>query len=380
MILNKEFETRKEIEECFIELWNLPRKDDNFDRNFLLNKKIRFKEEDFVVESYFKKVVRGKEYFRLQTKEGKIINEFSANLIILNPITKVEEVVPIQLLFKNGYYCSQKIFKGLYYRTEEYRKKLEVSLIQNHGEDYKKKLQEKIQNSMFDKYGVRSFLSRGKHYEKINDVMIKRYGVTVPMKNEVIKNKISSTMKERYGVPWFLSKGENYDKTIQKIIFEKHGYESRIEGLFKRPHSQSVSKQEKSFIDWLVNYFDLKNFYSYLNSQKKIKFLTEQVENRVFFFLDFYDFENNIVIEYFGDLWHANPTLFDEKFVNPVTKETAKEIWETDRKKRVETIKQLNCEYIVVWENDWKRNKEVVIKYLEYVYKNKKNRENTIQR
>lgn len=63
-------------------------------------------------------------------------------------------------------------------------------------------------------------------------------------------------------------------------------------------------------------------------------------------------------IEFNGDYWHANPKIYKPEDViryRNCTK-TAKEIWEIDRK-RLEAISKTH-EVLVVWESDFKSNRE----------------------
>ena len=67
------------------------------------------------------------------------------------------------------------------------------------------------------------------------------------------------------------------------------------------------------------------------------------------------------IIEYNGDFWHSNPSLFDENHKCPYTKRSQFEIHAKDRdKKRI--AEQHGYEVFVVWESDYKNDKEKVIK------------------
>lgn len=72
-----------------------------------------------------------------------------------------------------------------------------------------------------------------------------------------------------------------------------------------------------------------------------------------------------LIIECFGDYWHCNPKQYDENFILHI-KKTAKEIWKVDE----ERIKNLNIVKDItkiIWEHDWKNNKENILKQLEYL-------------
>lgn len=66
-----------------------------------------------------------------------------------------------------------------------------------------------------------------------------------------------------------------------------------------------------------------------------------------------------IVIEYFGDYWHCNPEKYERDFYNKRLHTTALERWNKDKAKK-EYIESLGFKYHVIWEHDWKNNKEII--------------------
>ena len=80
---------------------------------------------------------------------------------------------------------------------------------------------------------------------------------------------------------------------------------------------------------------------------------------------DFHLLETKKVIEFNGDVWHANPNFYKKsdkplkKFFN--AKITAEEIWAKDKERQI-LIESLGYEVFIVWENDYKNNKKEIIK------------------
>jgi hypothetical protein len=72
-------------------------------------------------------------------------------------------------------------------------------------------------------------------------------------------------------------------------------------------------------------------------------------------------FANKKIIEYNGDFWHCNPIKYSADYINPRTKLKAVDKWEVDHVK-LQYAKDQGYEVLVVWENDFKKNKEEVIK------------------
>ena len=71
----------------------------------------------------------------------------------------------------------------------------------------------------------------------------------------------------------------------------------------------------------------------------------------------------NKIIEYNGDFWHASPKKYKESDVVRLPNKTitAKEIWEKDLEK-IKFAESQGYEVLVVWESDFKKNKEETIK------------------
>ena len=89
-----------------------------------------------------------------------------------------------------------------------------------------------------------------------------------------------------------------------------------------------------------------------------------QYSTTAVFNLDFYDKEKNLVIEFLGDYWHANPKIYeaDAVFNRSKTPILAKQIWKYDKQRKRNICKVLNNPiYIEVWESDWKENPDKVM-------------------
>ncbi len=85
--------------------------------------------------------------------------------------------------------------------------------------------------------------------------------------------------------------------------------------------------------------------------------------------VDSLDAEKKIVIEYFGDMWHMNPAKWKPNDKHPIFSKItyAKDIWAKDEIK-VNAIKAAGYEVIVVWESDWKNDRESQIERIKNAY------------
>jgi G:T-mismatch repair DNA endonuclease (very short patch repair protein) len=76
----------------------------------------------------------------------------------------------------------------------------------------------------------------------------------------------------------------------------------------------------------------------------------EKEKNITTKFVDYFLKDLNIVIEFYGDYWHANPKMYKSDFYNTRVKMTSLEIWERD-KERINKIKQNVDSIIIIWES-----------------------------
>lgn len=79
-----------------------------------------------------------------------------------------------------------------------------------------------------------------------------------------------------------------------------------------------------------------------------------------------YDFtvqSYKFVIEFNGDVYHANPSKFNEDDTpHPYNKNlTSRDLWDKDKIK-LDVLKKNNYKYIIIWENDYRKNKERVVR------------------
>ena len=69
---------------------------------------------------------------------------------------------------------------------------------------------------------------------------------------------------------------------------------------------------------------------------------------------------NNKLIEFNGDYWHANPLFYGPMSFIKAKNKKAKDIWEYDNIK-INTAKYQGYDVLVIWENEYKTNKEETI-------------------
>lgn len=67
--------------------------------------------------------------------------------------------------------------------------------------------------------------------------------------------------------------------------------------------------------------------------------------------------EKNLLIEYNGDYWHCNPDKYSSDYINKKKNMSAEQLWKQDENKKNLAISN-NFNFIVIWESDYKKNKE----------------------
>lgn len=142
-----------------------------------------------------------------------------------------------------------------------------------------------------------------------------------------------------------------------------------LNGNFRKDYS----KVEMEFVDKILSIIKIKDneHYSYTNNQ----FFVYNKKEKRFFTYDFVIKDTKKVIEFNGNYWHCNPNIYKENFFNKNKQMFAKDIWENDKIK-INSIEELGYEVLIIWENDYKQNKEKTIQECINFIKNKENNGN----
>ena len=89
-------------------------------------------------------------------------------------------------------------------------------------------------------------------------------------------------------------------------------------------------------------------YYNDLNKE----FGKLDIERKRYYFYDFVSTRANIVVEYNGDIYHANPEIYLAEDIPPFrgNTRTTREIWQYDTEKQ-DFIRALGFDVIIVWES-----------------------------
>jgi very-short-patch-repair endonuclease len=202
----------------------------------------------------------------------------------------------------------EKTFKKFKDNPEKYKSKnttnIEYYVKKGHTEEESKKLLSKRQ-STFSK-----------------DICIEKYG-------------------EEDGLVVWLDRQTKWQKTLSKNGNIKGGYSKISQKLF----FSIISNYKKKELDYV--FFWTKNSEYFLRSDKSI------------YLYDYVDLKRKKIIEYNGDQYHANPSIYkSDDTPHPYNKGkgfTSKDIWAKDENKRLLAIEN-GFDLITIWESEYKKN------------------------
>jgi hypothetical protein len=245
--------------------------------------------------------------------------------------------------YSNSFEYKQKKHNWTKEQFDEYNKNRAATLknlILRHGD--------KIGKQKWDDY-----CNKQKYVGSSEDYFIEKYGLFEGRKKwkEICKKK-ALTLENfilKYGEINGKEKYIEYQQNRKKTNF----YSPISQELFNNIIMILTNKEHIYFQD-----LNDKEYGVYLKTQKK------------YTFIDYYDLNKNKAIEFYGDYWHCNPTIYTEQFVHPTIKKSAKEIRQIDNE-RLNALKQeYKMDILVIWESEYLKNKELIIekcqKFLEY--------------
>lgn len=128
----------------------------------------------------------------------------------------------------------------------------------------------------------------------------------------------------------------NNDEELKKIHYNK---------IFKNSKIGYISKGQREVFEFL----------------KDDGFLLEYVVDG--FKCDIVNLEKKVIIEYYGDFWHANPRIYKPDDWVKLIGMYAQEKWNKDRCRNF-GLRQLGYHIIIIWEKEWNNDRERVFEKL----------------
>ena len=198
-------------------------------------------------------------------------------------------------------------------------------------------------------------------------------------------------------IEYYLNKGYNVDEsqqilserqrtfTLEKCI-EKYG---EIDGLEKwnerqRKWSEKIETKYRNgdFVKFRKENYSGPELELFENVIEKLNLKNEKIYyGKKQFFRHFknlgktfsYDFVfDKKIIEFYGNYWHCNPKKYNGNYFHKYLQMFAYEIWEKD-KIRINSIEKEGYKVLIIWENDYNKNKKESIQKCIDFLKNKNN-------
>lgn len=172
--------------------------------------------------------------------------------------------------------------------------------------------------------------------------------------------KIISTKTISNGLDFYIKKyGEEEGPKRYEERIKKWSYK-----LFQGRKTSSVAND---FISEILSDSQI-NEDDFLYGDNEYRFYSP--EDRKIYDFDLLNIVNNRVIEFNGDYWHCNPSIYSNDYYNKVKKKNAQEIWDYDKRK-IEIIKKHGFEVLVIWEYDYVNNHDEILKKAkEFLFEN----------
>lgn len=139
------------------------------------------------------------------------------------------------------------------------------------------------------------------------------------------------------------------DEKFKATMLEKYGVECPFQ-LHKPGGTSKISKR-------LLH--EIKKIFSFEIIVEEIFWVNDETS----FIPDFLIESKKIIIEFNGTYWHCDPREYESTYFNEKKNKTAQEIWDYDQRRK-EIFEKLGYKVLVVWEEDFIKDPQSVIKTL----------------
>ena len=201
-------------------------------------------------------------------------------------------------------------------------------------------------------------------------------GVEHVFQSKAFIENTRNVLKEKYGENWKKEKAKpmmNYWKN--NVYIHHNGDDPNTRAKMVESWKKTISKKPiEEILKWRKAILSTKSkiateflneLSNNLNTEIKREYLvgSRHVDGLI---------DQKCIIEFYGNFWHANPTIYKETDIicHHGKSMTAKEIWEHDKQRLEEIQQHLNLPIIIVWEKDYTFNKQLVIDSITNYIKN----------
>ncbi len=217
-------------------------------------------------------------------------------------------------------------------------------------------------NDIMDMIHEKTWKKRREHpelYSDVNTTQIKYWlkkGFSEEESIEKVKDRQSTftleTCIKKYGEIKGLEIYNNRQKKWSDKIEKKYR-----NGEFVRFRKENYSRVEIELFGSIIKRININENEVYFGDNQFFRYFKELGKT---FSYDFVYKNKRKVIEFNGDYWHCNPIIYQKNYFHKYLQLFAYEIWERDELKNNALIQQ-HYDVLVIWENDYKKDKEKVI-------------------
>jgi len=200
-----------------------------------------------------------------------------------------------------------------------------------------------------------AFYSTDEYQDKFTATMRYRHGVNRPLQSTLIQAKYKATCEQRLGVsyPMMSSNVRDLHKANMLSTHGKNNWFANVNPYVEWPNSHTTgsSAKEEEFIYALLKEFENEKSYSWMNRQ----FFVSNREEGWCYSLDLYLPDRDCAVEYYGDYWHANPSVYTaDKLLHSGMTAGQIRLKNESRVRRIES--KLGCRVLICWEAATKVN------------------------
>ncbi|MGI0076328.1 MAG: DUF7487 domain-containing protein [Nitrosopumilaceae archaeon] len=256
-------------------------------------------------------------------------------------------------------------------QSEKFKEKRKQTMLKRYGVEHilqSEKFKQKNKQTNLERYGVENPFQTKQFKETKRKTCLEKYGVGHPSQSQITKEKRKQTNLEKHGTKtyaqkhmigilpllqdydWLYDQYVNKKKTATQIAEELNICDGTI-GAYLRSHDITIK---------LINGFSYKCILWLESIMKQQNIFIQHAQNigeysisSTRFHVDGYCKETNAVYEFYGDMWHGNPTIFESHICcNLFSDLTASELYQKTIE-RENIIKSLGYNLITIWESDW---------------------------
>lgn len=135
----------------------------------------------------------------------------------------------------------------------------------------------------------------------------------------------------------------------KRTLLQNHG----VTNAFFLSKHRTVSKAQKEILDHLTSNVPQAKF----EGEKLFHSGTHR------YFVDIFSANAKMVVEFNGDYWHCNPSLYSGSFIHPRKNKAAEQIWREDLE-RMRVLQEMGYHTVTVWESEYNSDRQGVLQKL----------------